>query len=197
MTSHQLTLPAFPLKTILLPGETSKLHIFEERYKELVQDCLDNNASFAIPFFENGEITDIGCEVRIKSVIKEYADGRKDILIEGVRIFSILNFTEQLFPKLYGAALIEFENSDLKLNDSALQDAIIHYFSDVQGKILDYESVNHLTIYNVAGALQLSSQEKMKLARAANKQIVLLNLLKFVNHIISAEQKLNNRFIYN
>ena len=52
MTSHQLTLPAFPLKTILLPGETSKLHIFEERYKELVQDCLDNNASFAIPFFE-------------------------------------------------------------------------------------------------------------------------------------------------
>ncbi len=38
MTSNQLTLPAFPLKSILLPGEATKLHIYEERYKELVQD---------------------------------------------------------------------------------------------------------------------------------------------------------------
>jgi Lon protease-like protein len=197
MTSHQLTLPAFPLKTILLPGETTRLHIFEERYKELVKDCMENNAPFAIPFFDNGEMSRFGCEVKIKSVIKDYTDGRKDILIEGLRIFKILNFTEQLFPKLYGAALIEFENANLKVDEPALQDAIIHYFSDVQGKILDYESVNNLTVYNVAGALQLSAKEKLHLAITGNKQIVLLNLLKFVNHIISAEQKLNNRFIYN
>jgi uncharacterized protein len=197
MTSNQLTLPAFPLKTILLPGETTKLHIFEERYKELVNDCIENHASFAIPFFDQGKMSQYGCEVRIKNVLKEYDDGRKDILVECTRIFTILDYSEQLYPKLYGAALIEFENADLNLSHSGLQDAVIHYFSDVQSKILDYESINRLNVYNVAAALQLSPQEKLKLASAKNKQIVLLNLLRFINHIVNTEQQLSNRFMFN
>lgn len=197
MTSNQLTLPAFPLKTILLPGETTKLHVFEERYKELINDCLENHASFAIPFFEQDKMSGYGCEVKVKSVLKEYPDGRKDILVEGVRIFSILNYSEQLYPKLYGAALIEFEETDLTINNAILQDAVIHYFSDVQSKILDYESVGKLNIYNVAAALQLSPQEKLKLACSKNKQSVLLNLIRFINHIVNAEQQLNNRFMFN
>ena len=51
MATQQLTIPMFPLNMVLLPGETKTLHIFEERYKQLVRDCLDNEAHFGIPFF--------------------------------------------------------------------------------------------------------------------------------------------------
>lgn len=197
MTSNQLTLPAFPLKTILLPGEATKLHIFEERYKELVKDCLDNNASFAIPFFENGRISNFGCEVKIKNVIKEYADGKKDILIECVRIFKIIEYSETLSPKLYGAVLIEFERENTGITNSNLQDSIIHYFSTVQNKMIDYDTLSKLNVYNIAASLQLSSQEKFDLVASKNKQAVLLNQIKFITHIVNAEQQLNNRFMFN
>lgn len=197
MTSNQLTLPAFPLKTILLPGEASKLHIFEERYKELVKDCIDNNASFAIPFFENGKMSDYGCEVKIKNVLKEYPDGRKDILVECTRICKIVDFTEQLSPKLYGAVLIEFEKNNILVTDANLQDAIIHYFSTVQNKIIDYDTLGKLSVYNIANSLQLSPNEKLTLITSKNKQAVLLNQIKFITHIVNAEQQLNNRFMFN
>jgi Lon protease-like protein len=197
MTSNQLTLPAFPLKTILLPGEASKLHIFEERYKELVKDCIDNNASFAIPFFENGKMSDYGCEVKIKNVLKEYPDGRKDILVECTRICKIVDFTEQLSPKLYGAVLIEFEKNNILVTDANLQDAIIHYFSTVQNKIIDYDTLGKLSVYNIANSLQLSPSEKLILITSKNKQAVLLNQIKFITHIVNAEQQLNNRFMFN
>ncbi|MBL7917523.1 MAG: LON peptidase substrate-binding domain-containing protein [Bacteroidia bacterium] len=197
MTSNQLTLPAFPLKNVLLPGEATKLHIFEERYKELVKDCIENNASFAIPYMDNGKLGEFGCEVKIKNVIKEYADGRKDILVECVNVFKILEFSELLSPKLYGAVMVEFENVNTLITNAALQDAVIHYFSSIQNKIIDYDTVSKLSVYNVAASLQLSPQEKLDLIIAKNKQTVLLNQLKFIMHIIHSEEKLNNRFMFN
>jgi len=197
MTSNQLTLPAFPLKTMLLPGEATKLHIFEEKYKELVQDCLDNNASFAIPFFENGKISNFGCEVKIKSVLKEYSDGKKDVLVECTRIFKIIEYTELLSPKLYGAVLIEFEKQNIQLSNANLQDTIIHYFSAVQNKMIDYDALSKLNVYNIAASLQLSVHEKFELISSSNKQAVLLNQIKFITHIVNAEHELNNRFMFN
>lgn len=197
MTSNQLTLPAFPLKTILLPGEATKLHVYEERYQELINDCLTNNASFAIPFYENGKMSNFGCEVKIKNVLKEHADGKKDILIECVRILKIVEYSELLSPKLYGAVLIEFEKPNLQINNANLQDAIIHYFSAIQNKIIDYDALSKLNVYNVAATLQLSGPEKYELISSSNKQAVLLNQIKFITHIVNAEQKLNNRFMFN
>lgn len=197
MTSNQLTLPLFPLKTILLPGEATKLHVFEDKYKELVNDCIENNASFAIPFYENGKMSHFGCEVKIKSVLKEFSDGKKDILIECVQIFKIIDYSELLPPKLYGAVLIEFEKSNLQITNANLQDAVIQYFSTIQNKIIDYDALSKLTVYNVAATLQLSGPEKYALISSANKQAVLLNQIKFITHIVNAEQQLNNRFMFN
>ena len=71
MTTRQITIPMFPLNMVLLPGETSKLHIYEERYKQLVKECMANDASFGIPFFEKGKIKEFGCEVKIKRILKD------------------------------------------------------------------------------------------------------------------------------
>src|ERR1051325_5817334 len=82
MKTRQLTIPMFPLNMVLFPGETTKLYIFEERYKQLVDDCLENDASFGIPYIEKGKVQKFGCEVKINRILKTYENGGMDILIE-------------------------------------------------------------------------------------------------------------------
>jgi uncharacterized protein len=193
----QLTLPMFPLNLFLFPGETTKLYIYEDRYKQLVDECLENNAAFGIPYIEKGKVQKYGCEVKINRILKNYENGGLDILVEGVEIFEVLEFTPVLKPKLYGAGLVEFVNSSERISLANLQDATVNYFGSVQNKIVDYETVSHLSVYSVASALQLTHAEKYKLVASPNPQMHLLNLLNFIIHIIQTEQELKDRFAEN
>lgn len=196
MNTH-LTLPMFPLNLFLFPGETTKLYIFEERYKQLVDECVENGAAFGIPYIEKGRIQKFGCEVKINRILKNYENGGLDILVEGTAIFRLLEFTEVLKPKLYGAGQVEFINSSERITLANLQDATVNYFGSVQNKIVDYETVSNLSVYIVASALQLTHSEKYKLVSSVNPQMHLLNLLNFIIHIINTEQQLKDRFAEN
>jgi len=197
MKTRQLTIPMFPLNLVLYPGETTKLYIFEDRYKQLVHECLENDASFGIPFVEKGKVQKYGSEVRISRILKNYDNGAMDILVEGTGLFKMLEYSEVLKPKLYGAGLIEYINHDQKVTQSNLQDATVNYFGTVQNKLLDYETVSNLSIFSVASALQLTNSEKYRLLSSQNQQMHLLNLLNFIIHIINTEQQIKDRFIDN
>jgi Lon protease-like protein len=197
MKTKQLTIPMFPLNMVLLPGETTKLYIFEDRYRQLVDDCLENDASFGIPFIEKGEVQKFGCEVKINRVLKTYENGAMDILVEAKSVFKLIIFTEVLKPKLYGAGLIEYQNNNQRIVLSNLQDSIVNYFNLAQNKLIDYEAVSKLTVFGVASALQLTNPEKYKLIAVKNPQMHLLNLLSFIIQVINTEQKLKDRFIDN
>ena len=88
-------IPLFPLPLILLPGEAKPLHIFEERYKKLIRDCRERAvagqpAEFGILFASASGMASIGTAVQVKRLLKEHADGRCDVLVEGVRRFRLL-----------------------------------------------------------------------------------------------------------
>jgi Lon protease-like protein len=197
MKAKQITLPMFPLSIVLFPGETTKLHIFEERYLQLVNECLENNASFGIPYIEKGKIQEYGSEVKIKRVLKTHDNGGMDILIEATSLFRLVEFSKILKPKLYGAGIIESVNTHQTIKLNNLQDATVNYFGTVQNKMIDYDTVSRLTIYNVASALQLTYPEKYKLIASPNQQIHLLGMIKFIVHIINTENQIKNRFIEN
>jgi Lon protease-like protein len=197
MKTRQLTIPMFPLNMVLFPGETTKLYIFENRYKQLVEDCLENDASFGIPYIDKGKVQKYGCEVKISRVLKTYENGGLDILVESTGLFRLLEYSEVLKPKLYGAGLIEYLNAGQKVLMNNLQDATVNYFSTVQNKLVDYETVSNLSVYSVASALQLTSAEKFRLISSSNQQMHLWNLLNFIIHIINTEQQLKDRFIDN
>ena len=197
MSYRQITLPAFPLNLVLLPGETTKLHIYEERYKQLVEECIQNEASFGIPFTEKGKILPYGSEVRISRILKSYESGSMDILIESKGIFKLLEFTEVLRPKLYGAAKVEILPLPQRVLLPALQDATVQYFGTVQNKLIDYDTVAKLTVFSVATALQLTNTEKYRLIASSNPQMQLLNQINFIIHITHSEQQIKDRFIEN
>ena len=88
-------LPLFPIKICVLPKEILPLHIFEDRYKEMISDCISKKTMFGIIYKEKGEFSKIGCAVNVHKVLNKYDDGKYDILIKGIHRFKIINFSKK------------------------------------------------------------------------------------------------------
>ncbi len=83
-------LPLFPLALVLYPDEPVPLHIFEPRYRKMVQACLDDDLPFGIVFANDGDLAPVGCAARIRRVLARYDDGRMDIVAVGEDRFRIV-----------------------------------------------------------------------------------------------------------
>ena len=200
MATKQLTIPMFPLGIILLPGETKTLHIFEEKYKQLVSDCLSNDANFGIPYFLNNKVGDFGIEVKIVKVLKSYESGESDILVEGVRIFNLIEYSSVLKPKLYGAGVISYLDDIVETPTLKLQELIKDYLWIAQQNTVPVDAYDNATLYNVARVLDLSHTEKyelIKLKFVAEKENYLMQKIRLFTFILNAENKLQAKFILN
>jgi hypothetical protein len=83
----------FPLPLVLLPTERVPLHIFEERYRALIGECLDADREFGLVYADDDGLHDIGTRTRVTEVLARMADGRMDILVEGGDRFRLLELT--------------------------------------------------------------------------------------------------------
>ena len=79
----------FPLDVVLFPGAPLPLHIFEDRYKEMIGECLDHDCEFGIVRAQRGGLAVAGCCAAIIRILERYPDGRLDILCEGRKRFEI------------------------------------------------------------------------------------------------------------
>jgi Lon protease-like protein len=106
------------------------LHIFEERYKELVGECLAHNREFGIvcAFSANKTIALVGCSARLKAVLNEYDDGRLDILTEGSRRFRIRHTVEE---KSYAEADVEWLPDSAEVSDDKIRDKVVNSHNEL------------------------------------------------------------------
>ncbi len=79
-------IPVFPLGIVVYPGEELNLHIFEPKYKQLINDCFETKKPFGIPTVIDGKIVEMGTTVLIKEISKTYEDGQLDIRTEGLSL---------------------------------------------------------------------------------------------------------------
>jgi Lon protease-like protein len=86
-------LPLFPLEIVLFPGEKLPLHIFEPRYKEMLNECLRDGHSFGIVCYINKRLSTVGCIYDHIEVVNRYDDGRMDIIGRGSDRFLIHSFS--------------------------------------------------------------------------------------------------------
>ena len=88
----ELLLPLFPLEVVLFPGQRLPLHIFEERYKTMIRECLEAETprEFGIVLAKENAIVNVGCTAVVAEVTRQYPDGRMDIISEGKRRFEVL-----------------------------------------------------------------------------------------------------------
>ena len=102
-------LPLFPLSTVLLPATPLPLHIFEDRYKEMLRDLNPNRGEFGVVLAKEDGIVNIGCTATVDRVFQRYPDGRLDLLAMGRRRFQVISLDEE---KPYLRATVEFFNDD-------------------------------------------------------------------------------------
>ena len=102
-------IPLFPLQLVVFPRTRLPLHIFEERYKEMVGDAIRDDSEFGIVLAKEEGIVNAGCTVMVEKVLEMYPDGRMDILTRGQRRFEIVSLNEE---KDYLQGEVEFFDDD-------------------------------------------------------------------------------------
>ena len=163
------TIPLFPLGLVLLPQMPLTLHIFEERYKLLIGECLAGNKEFGIVYLNGTDIQAIGCTASIQKVLKRYEDGRLDILTLGENRFEISAMYDH---KPYLQAAVTLFDDELEDNTTASQVLadngmnLLKQFARISGvqgeygfaEIMDIKSISFL----IAGCEGFSYEEKQK-----------------------------------
>jgi len=102
-------LPLFPLQVVLFPGAPLPLHIFEERYKQMIEEIQRGNSEFGVVLAGEKGIVNTGCTATIEKVVKKYPDGRMDLFTVGRRRFEIIMLNDE---KSYLRGVVEFFDDD-------------------------------------------------------------------------------------
>src|SRR5919112_6801050 len=116
--------PLFPLGLVLLPGEKVPLHIFEERYKQMIGECLDEEREFGIIWLADDALKDVGCAARITQVLERFEDGRLNIAVQGTTPFRL---ERRIGDLPYPAGDVELLSDEPAADDSALESARAGY----------------------------------------------------------------------
>jgi len=143
----ETTIPLFPLGVVLLPAMVLPLHIFEERYKIMIGECLEQDREFGIVYSDQKEIRKKGCTAKIVQVLRRYDDGRMDILTRGEKRFLI----EEIFDdKAYLQARVAYFDDAVEEKSEELATLVnvgielLQELDSLTGKRTDYSAVSKL-----------------------------------------------------
>jgi Lon protease-like protein len=155
--------PLFPLGLVLLPQELVPLHIFEDRYKTMIGECLDDETEFGIIWLSDEGLKEVGCSARISRVLERFEDGRINILVEGTDPFRLLRRIEDL-P--YPAGDVEVLPTEEAADDEAADQARERY-ADLVEQVTDSrpeaDALDRLDAYGMAATLDVEPAAKQKL----------------------------------
>jgi len=148
MTGHQI-IPLFPLGVVLLPQMELPLHIFEERYKVMINECLEQNRVFGVVYYDGTDLRNIGCTAKILDVVKQYEDGRMDIVTMGKTRFVIKDMDQSRIYLQAKVLFFEDEHEGTPDNDPTLAGEVLHLlkeFDRISVTERDYNSLSDLDL---------------------------------------------------
>ena len=117
-------IPIFPLSIVVYPDENLNLHIFEARYKQLIQECHTAKKPFGIPTVIEEKVQDYGTLVEISELAALHENGEMDIKTKGVRVFRILEIITEVPDKLYSGAIVNYPDSHEQGNPELMRKVI-------------------------------------------------------------------------
>lgn len=165
-------IPIFPLSLVVYPGEKLNLHIFEPRYKQLINECFQLKKPFGIPVVLKGKVANKGTLMEIVEISKVYDDGKMDIKTKGLSIFEILEIVKELPEKLYSGAIVHYQNNynngSQAMMKKIIQDAkFFHKHIDTEKKFDKPDE--ELMSYDIAHHIGLSIEEEYQILEYENE----------------------------
>jgi len=123
-------IPLFPLQSVVFPRTDLPLHIFEERYKEMIGNAIRDGSEFGVVLVKDEGIVNAGCTVKVEKVLQKYPDGRMDIVTRGQRRFEIVALNDE---KDYLQAEVSFfDDDDFSPPPKDLRDQAISKYKDLR-----------------------------------------------------------------
>jgi Lon protease-like protein len=172
--------PLFPLGLVALPTEAVPLHIFEERYRTMIGECIDSESEFGIVWMADDGLRDIGCACEVEQVLEEMDDGRFNVLTRGTRPFRVLERQGHL---AYPAGVVEFLDDETEdVDEEALKRSRAVY-ADLVKRATDREpeesELDELDAYAMAATVDFGLDAKQGLLelRSENARLRLVTRL--------------------
>lgn len=188
-----MRMPLFPLQSVFFPGETVPLHIFEERYKDLIRDCLQEAMTFGIPVYIDNSIA-YGTEVQLKEVVNTYADGSMDVVCVARQVFRVISFNPTMDGRRYPGGEVEFLDSFTDADPTLTEEVLrackeLYTLMDLPFGPIKREVFNSFTLAHKMG---LSFEQEYQLLQLSSEQVRLQFLLDHLKHTVSLLEQLNH-----
>jgi Lon protease-like protein len=165
--------PLFPLGLVLLPGEVVPLHIFEERYKLMIGECLDEEREFGIVWVADDGVKETGCAARVTQLLERTDDGRMNILVQGTTPFRLQRRIEDLPYPAGDIELLDEQEDDVAVDgiaDSAARDRYAEIVERVTDSRPSDEDLTELDAYGMAATLEFGLEAKQDLLELRSEQ---------------------------
>jgi Lon protease-like protein len=172
--------PLFLLPTVALPGELIPLHVFEERYKTLVAECIESEREFGIVWLSDESLREVGCAVRIERVLERMDDGRMNVLVRGTRPFRVLERQSHL---AYPAGVVDFVRDRAEDIDPELQQKAHKAYAELvqraADRVVEEAELTEMTAYAMAATVDFGLDAKQGLLdmRSENARLRLVTRL--------------------
>lgn len=159
-------IPIFPLALVVYPGEQLNLHIFEPRYKQLINESHQQKKPFGIPSVINNKVSEMGTLVEVMEIAEVYEDGKLDIKTKGLKIFRILEVIKDVPDKLYSGAIVNYPHNN-EAGKRELMQKVMNGIKELHA-ILKVEKdfkkpVEELSTYDVAHHIGLPLNEEYEI----------------------------------
>lgn len=172
--------PLFPLPVVALPSEYVPLHVFEERFKTMIGECLDQEKEFGIVWLSDEGLKPVGCACEIERVIERMPDGRLNILTRGTRPFRLVERQDDL-P--YPAGTVEFLADKEEEPDASTREKAHESYADLVERATDSapeaEELEAMSAFDMAATVEFGLEAKQGLLelRSENARLRLVTRL--------------------
>jgi Lon protease-like protein len=178
-------LPLFPLDVVLFPGTPLPLHIFEPRYKEMIGECLAERRNFGVVRAVGEDLADVGCTAEIITVVKEYPDGRLDLVTEGRMRFEVVRVNEERSFLQAEVLMISDEPGTAAPEDSSRAIQLHSELLGIAGATQDLSAADPSVLsFYLAGSLPIDLDFKQRLLALRSEPERLLLLISYLETII-------------
>ena len=193
-------IPIFPLSIVVYPGESLNLHIFEPRYKQLINECWAEAKPFGIPPVINNEVQEYGTLVKVVEIVTVHDNGEIDIKTQGTEVFRMLEIIKSVPDKLYSGAIVNYPENFLSTGYTELMKKVVNAVRELHKLLkLNKDFIkpdDELTAYDIAHHAGLSLDEEyelLKLMREEQRQEYLKRHIGRVLPVIAQMETLKER----
>lgn len=188
-------LPLFPLQVVLFPSSVLPLHIFEERYKQLIGECLNEGKEFGINLLHENEVAKVGCSATVTKLLQKYEDGKMDILVQGQRRYQLIEFVET--AAVYSMGRVQVLQSKKEVIDTALATETVRLHNQLvdlvytnKGFGIAYDGLHPEISFTIAlkAGMDLAQRQLVLEVNSENERLKILH--QYLNEIIPKLHKI-------